>query len=86
VANVAYHLEYSSPQSFGRHIRTMIGMTAQEFRRRYDGERMVRRFREELVLPFTDVLRDFSPLGDRARWVAEVNRTADRVGHRADVA
>ncbi len=68
VADVSNHLEYSSPQSFGRHVRTMLGMTALDFRRRYDGERMVRRFRDELVLPFGDVLREFSPLGTRQKW------------------
>ena len=35
VADVAYRLEYSSPQSFGRHLRAMLGLTAMEFRRRF---------------------------------------------------
>jgi len=35
VANVANHLEYSSPQSFGRHVRAMMGVTAADFRRLY---------------------------------------------------
>jgi len=62
VASVANHLDYSSPQSFGRHVRTMLQISAVEFRERYDGEGMLRRFREELVIPYTPVLRDFSPL------------------------
>lgn len=62
VASVANHLDYSSPQSFGRHVRTMLRISAVEFRERYDGEGMLRRFREELVIPFAPVLRDFSPL------------------------
>ncbi|MFL5562309.1 MAG: helix-turn-helix domain-containing protein [Gemmatimonadaceae bacterium] len=62
VASVANHLDYSSPQSFGRHVRTMLGVGAVEFRERYDGEGMLRRFREELVIPFAPVLRAFSPL------------------------
>ena len=41
VANVANHLEYSSPQSFGRHVRTLLSMTALQFRQRYDGEGML---------------------------------------------
>lgn len=65
VAAVANHLDYSSPQSFGRHIRTLLGMTAVQFRSRYDGEGMLQRFREEMVLPFADVLRRFSPLGTK---------------------
>jgi AraC-like DNA-binding protein len=62
VANVANTLEYSSPQSFGRHVRSMLDMTALEFRRRYDGEGMLQRFRDELVLPFLPALRQLRPL------------------------
>lgn len=63
VANVANHLEYSSPQSFGRHVRAMLGVTAMEFRERYDGTGMFERFREELVLPHLPALRALTPLG-----------------------
>src|SRR5688500_1477688 len=63
VANIANHLEYSSPQSFGRHVRTMLGLTAIEFRERYDGAGMVERFRQELVLPYLPALRALTPLG-----------------------
>ncbi len=62
VANVANHLEYSSPQSFGRHVRTLLRLTAVEFRDRYDGAGMVERFRQELVLPNLERLRRLSPL------------------------
>jgi AraC-like DNA-binding protein len=62
VASVANHLDYSSPQSFGRHVRTMMQLSAVEFRERYDGEGMLRRFREELVIPHAAALRTFSPL------------------------
>lgn len=62
VSNVANHLEYSSPQSFGRHVRKMLDITAIEFRERYDGIGMVERFRQELVLPHLDVLRQLAPL------------------------
>jgi AraC-like DNA-binding protein len=62
VANVANHLEYSSPQSFGRHVRALLGITAQEFRERYDGEGMFERFRQELILPHRDRLRTLVPL------------------------
>jgi AraC-like DNA-binding protein len=68
VANIADHLEYSSPQSFGRHVRTMLGMTAVAFRQRYDGEGMLQRFREELVLPYLMVLRRFNPLSAPLGW------------------
>ena len=66
IASVANHLDYSSPQSFGRHIRTMLQFSAVEFRERYDGEGMLRRFREDLVMPFAPVLRGFSPMATGA--------------------
>jgi AraC-like DNA-binding protein len=62
VANVANHLDYSSPQSFGRHVRTLMEMTAVEFRDRYDGEGMFQHFRNVLVLPHLDALRKLRPL------------------------
>jgi AraC-like DNA-binding protein len=62
VANVANRLDYSSPQSFGRHVRGLIHMTAVEFRQRYDGEGMLQRFRADLVLPHLTTLRGFTPL------------------------
>jgi len=62
VANVANHLEYSSPQSFGRHVMTLLRMSALEFRERYDGAGMLDRFRHELVLPHAAVLKRLMPL------------------------
>ena len=62
VSNVANHLEYSSPQSFARHVRKMLGITAIEFRERYDGAGMVNRFREELILPHLPGLLSLAPL------------------------
>lgn len=67
VANIANHLDYSSPQSFGRHVRTLLGVTAVEFRRRYDGAAMLQRFREMLVLPYADQLRRLKPLSATGR-------------------
>jgi hypothetical protein len=37
-------------------------MTAVELRQKYDGEGMLQRFREDLVLPHLATLRTFSPL------------------------
>ena len=67
VANIANHLDYSSPQSFGRHIRTVLGMTAVQFRQRYDGAGMLQHFREALVLPHVDGLRRLKPLSTTCR-------------------
>src|SRR5690348_6303114 len=62
VANIANHLDYSSPQSFGRHVRSVLGMTAVQFRRHHDGASMLQHFRESLVLPYADELRRLKPL------------------------
>ncbi len=74
VASVANHLEYSSPQSFGRHVRTLLRMTAVDFRQRYDGEGMLRRFREELVLPFAATMATFTPLEAPPGWIPAPHR------------
>jgi len=62
IANVANRLDYSSPQSFGRHVRSLTGITAAELREKYDGEGMLQRFREDLIIPYLVTLRGFSPL------------------------
>jgi AraC-like DNA-binding protein len=62
VAAVAAALEYSSSQSFGRHLRQRLGLTPSVFRRRYDGRGMFDLFRRELILPYADTLRTFAPL------------------------
>lgn len=63
VANVANHLDYSSPQSFGRHVRSLMGVTATAFRNQYDGEGMLEQFRGRLVIPYLTTLRLFDPVG-----------------------
>lgn len=70
VANVANHLDYSSPQSFGRHVRTLLDITAGEFRERYDCVGMFARFRTDLVIPYIDELRALRPLTAPAGWAA----------------
>lgn len=66
VANVANHLEYSSPQSFGRHVNGLLRLTAQEFRERYDGVGMLDRFRQDLVIPHVAALKQLRPLAHTA--------------------
>jgi AraC-like DNA-binding protein len=70
IANVANHLDYSSPQSFGRHVRTLLRMTAGDFRHRYDGAAMFERFRAELILPYVNGLRVLHPLTAPPGWVS----------------
>jgi AraC-like DNA-binding protein len=62
IATVAMHLDYSSPQSFGRHLRLRLHLTPTAFRKSFDGERMVEHFRRTLVLAYLPALRTFNPL------------------------
>lgn len=62
VADVAYRLEYSSPQSFGRHLRAMLGITASEFRSRFPFPAALAGFVDRLVRPYLSIWRDFHPL------------------------
>src|SRR5215212_152173 len=70
IANVANHLDYSSPQSFGRHVRTLLHITAGEFRVRYDCASMFARFRSDLIVPYVDGLHILRPLTAPAGWAA----------------
>jgi hypothetical protein len=62
IADVAHQLEYSSPQSFGRHLRNALGMTAAEFRRRYPFRQALKDFITRLIVPFRPAFRSFHPL------------------------
>lgn len=62
VADVAYRLEYSSPQSFGRHLRAMLGITAIEFRRRYPFPVALERFVDLMIQPYRETWRRFHPV------------------------
>ena len=74
IANVANHLDYSSPQSFGRHVRTLLHITAGEFRERYDAASMFTRFRTDLVIPYETALRQLRPLTAPAGWASGEHR------------
>jgi AraC-like DNA-binding protein len=69
VARVANHLDYSSPQSFGRHVRTVMKMSPVKFRSTYDGQGMLQFFRTELILPDVDVLCVFRPSAAYPGWI-----------------
>ena len=62
IADVAYQLEFSSPQSFGRHLRTAMGITAGEFRYRFPFAVAIDDFVARFILPFRHALRSFHPL------------------------
>lgn len=63
ITDVALRLEYSSPQSFGRHLRALLGVTAGEYRRRYPFSEAVARYRASFLTPYRDRLLAFHPLG-----------------------
>ncbi len=62
VSSVSNSLDYSSPQSFGRHLQLFLQLTPREFRRRYDGDGMLECFRAELIAPYREQLHSFDPL------------------------
>jgi AraC-like DNA-binding protein len=70
VTQVAFQLEYSSPQSFSRHLHVVLDMSASAFRRRYTGESMLEAFREQLIFPYRQQLRDFDPYSAPPPWIA----------------
>ena len=73
VASVANYLDYSSPQSFGRHVRTVMDVSPVVFRQNYDGAGMLHHFRSELVIPYVEILRGFQPAATTPGWISREN-------------
>lgn len=67
ISDVAHRLDYSSPQAFGRHLRTLLGITPGEFRRRHAFPLALVRFRETFLTPYRERLLAFHPLGTTPR-------------------
>lgn len=63
IADVAHRMEYSSPQSFSRHLGALLGLTAGEFRRRMPFSAALARYRQTYLTPYRDRLLTFHPLG-----------------------
>jgi AraC-like DNA-binding protein len=78
VADIAYRLDYSSPQSFGRHLKAVLGLTAGEFRRRFPFDVALARYVDLLITPYRETLRAFQPLtagpSDQGRRDAALSR------------
>jgi AraC-like DNA-binding protein len=78
VADVAYRLDHSSPQSFSRHLKAMLGVTAGEFRQRFPFDVALTRFVDLLITPYRDALRALHPLNagtwDQGPDAARVSR------------
>ena len=71
VSDVAYRLDCSSPQSFGRSLRAMLGITPGEFRRRYPFPVALDRFVAQLVVPYRGIWAGFRPLAGMTREAGE---------------
>ena len=62
IADVAYRMEYASPQSFGRHLRVVMGITPSEFRSRFPFCAVLQRFLDQFVVPYKVTWKHFRPL------------------------
>lgn len=62
IADVAYRMQYASPQSFGRHLRMVMGITPSEFRSRYPFCAVLQRFLDQFVVPYKTTWRQLKPL------------------------
>lgn len=71
VTSVARKLDYSSPQAFSRHVRCVLGISPVRFRETHNGEMMLRKFREELILPHLSTLRVFRPATAQPGWISK---------------
>lgn len=69
LTQVAYLLEYSSPQSFSRHLTHALHCGASAFRKRYTGETMLDEFRHRLILPYHAQLLRFVPVDVTPQWM-----------------
>ena len=70
IADVAYRLECSSPQSFGRHVRSALGITCSEFRQRFPFPTALERFLQLFVDPYVKAWRRFRPIGPEAGFIS----------------
>jgi AraC-like DNA-binding protein len=70
LTQVAFLLEYSSPQSFSRHVAHSLQCGAAEFRNRFSGEAMLEHMRQRLVLPYQPQLLAFVPVEVTPQWMS----------------
>ncbi len=70
IADVAYRLECSSPQSFGRHVRSALGITCSEFRQRFPFPIALDRFLRLFVDPYVNAWQGFRPIGPEAEFIS----------------
>ena len=70
LTQVSFLLEYSSPQSFSRHVTHSLQCGAAAFRKAYNGEAMLEHMRQRLVLPYQRQLIDFVPVEVTPQWIS----------------
>ncbi|PHX66102.1 MAG: hypothetical protein CK550_01240 [Gemmatimonadetes bacterium] len=70
LTQVAFLLEYSSPQSFSRHVMHSLQCGAAEFRKTYNGEAMLEYLRQRLILPYQQQLIAFAPVEVTPPWIS----------------
>lgn len=60
-SDIANLVNASSPQSFGRSVRHLMGMTPVQFRYTFKGDAMLRVYVREMITPHRNILRTFDP-------------------------
>lgn len=83
ISAIAHRLDASSPQSFGRAVRTLTGMSAAELRRTFTGASMLDRYQQTLVIPHRATLRSFDPLGEDLPPAGALDARAAVIGRAA---
>jgi AraC-like DNA-binding protein len=73
VAQVSHRMEYSSPQSFSRHVHSVLGCTPVDLRRRFDGIGMLDEMRHQAILPHVDAFRSFHPYSTPPQWQSKLS-------------
>lgn len=80
LGDAAYRMDFSSPQSLGRHLRAMLGLTASEFRQRFPFDVAVTRYIDLLITPYRDALRTLHPFHAGRRDQGPRGAAAARAG------
>ncbi len=80
VTQAALLMEYSSPQSFSRHLRATLHLSAAEFRTRHSGESMLHEFRARMILPYQRPLQIFEPFDTLPPWITAPSIQTARTG------
>lgn len=83
VAAIANRLSASSPQSFHRSVRTLMKMSATEFRREFTGAQMLEVFESQLITPHRAKLLRFDPLTDFGVVNAQRRTLSETIGTRS---